>query len=439
MASTLASGESVLLATSRSQCRVQELIGAGGQGEVYKVVDENGRKLALKWYYPYTATERQRELLSDIIKTGAPDSRFLWPLDLAIAGKKPGFGYVMELRGPQYQPFVSLMNQKVAVSLATLSGVGLQLAESFLSLHSAGLCYRDISFGNVFFDPDSASIMIVDNDNVGVDGKGDANVRGTVGFMAPEIIRHRAPPSAKTDLFALAVLLFYLFVINHPFEGKREASIRVLDQAAQHLLYVADPIFIFDPKDESNRPVPGVHDNALILWPLYPSFLRRLFTRSFTEGVNNPDLRVRESEWRQAMLRLRDSIFACRECGRENFFDPDLTPPRQVQVHCWSCNTPLVPPLRLHLGNRDSVMLDLGARLYPHHLLAGRVDFSKPVAEVVRHPSNPGINGLRNLSSTNWTASLPDGNRVNVPPQRAVTLVAGTHIDFGIIRGNVQD
>ena len=32
-------------------------------------------------------------------------------------------------------------------------GLGMELAGSFLALHAQGLCYRDISFSNVFFDP----------------------------------------------------------------------------------------------------------------------------------------------------------------------------------------------------------------------------------------------------------------------------------------------
>ena len=47
------------------------------------------------------------------------------------------------------------------------------------------------------------------------------------------------------------------------------------------------PLFVFDPDDESNRPVPGVHDNVVVIWPALPLFVRRLFTRSFTVGLRD--------------------------------------------------------------------------------------------------------------------------------------------------------
>jgi len=139
-------------------------------------------------------------------------------------------------------------------------------------LHSKGLCYRDISFGNLFLDPANGEILICDNDNVAIDGNPGTGILGTPRFMAPEVVRGGSLPSIQTDLFSLAVLLFYLFLVHHPLEGKKELAIHSFDLPAMTRLYGTDPVFIFDPRDHSNRPVPGCHDNALVNWPLYPSF-----------------------------------------------------------------------------------------------------------------------------------------------------------------------
>jgi serine/threonine protein kinase len=114
-----------------------------------------------------------------------------------------------------------------------------------------GLCYRDISFGNVFFDPDTGEVLICDNDNVAVDGEGKIGVLGTPRFMAPEIVRGEALPSMHTDVFSLAVLLFYMLIMHHPLEGKRELAIKCLDLPAMNKLYGTDPLFIYDPDDDS--------------------------------------------------------------------------------------------------------------------------------------------------------------------------------------------
>ena len=35
---------------------------------------------ALKWYYKNTATKNQKEILDNLIQSGAPDDSFLWPI-----------------------------------------------------------------------------------------------------------------------------------------------------------------------------------------------------------------------------------------------------------------------------------------------------------------------------------------------------------------------
>ena len=62
--------------------------------------------------------------------------------------------------------------------------------------------------------------------SIGID---NSAVYGTPRFMAPEIVLGKAKPSRNTDLYSLAVLLFYMFMMGHPLEGKLEADIRCMD------------------------------------------------------------------------------------------------------------------------------------------------------------------------------------------------------------------
>ena len=48
--------------------RVNRLLGAGGQGEVYEV-DCNGSLFALKWYFKHTATLSQKNILENLISS----------------------------------------------------------------------------------------------------------------------------------------------------------------------------------------------------------------------------------------------------------------------------------------------------------------------------------------------------------------------------------
>jgi DNA-binding helix-hairpin-helix protein with protein kinase domain len=425
--------------TTGTPCTVEQFLGGGGQGEVYRA-EWGGKSMALKWYFPASATDEQRAALDILVKKGPPNDKFLWPLELASAVGVPGFGYVMPLRESRFKGIVDLMKRRIEPSFRALATAGLDLSHSYLQLHAAGLCYRDISFGNAFFDPDTGDVLICDNDNVTVDGKGSAGILGTPRFMAPEVVRGDALPSTQTDLFSLAVLLFYMFMVHHPLEGRRELEIHCLDLPAMTKLYGTAPLFIFDPNDDSNEPVPGYHDNVLAFWPLYPQFLRDLFTRAFTDGLHDPQNgRVRESEWRAAMVSLRDSIVYCADCGSENFYDADaLRASGGKPAPCWACNKEIKLPPRIRIGN-NVVMLNHDTQLFPHHVDDQKLyDFSQPVAAMTQHPRDPSVWGLKNLSGEKWAVTTDDGAVKDVEPGRSARLAVGIKVNFGKAEGEVR-
>jgi len=431
--------QTVQTETTGLPCTVEQFLGGGGQGEVYRA-KLSGQPVALKWYFPASATPEQRDALGTLVKKGPPNEKFLWPMELASAAGVPGFGYVMPLREPRFKGIVDLMRRRIEPTFRALATAGLDLSHSYLQLHAEGLCYRDISFGNVFFDPGTGDVLICDNDNVTVDGEGTGGVLGTPRFMAPEVVRGDGLPSTQTDLFSLAVLLFYMFMVHHPLEGKRELEIHCLDLPAMTKLYGTDPLFIFDPDDDSNRPIPGYQDNVLDFWPLYPQFLHDLFTKAFTDGIRDPQNgRVRESEWRAAMVRLRDSIVYCAHCGAENFYDAEaLRHSGGKPGSCWSCRREIQLPPRIRMGN-TIVMLNHDTRLFPHHIDDQKMyDFSQPVAAVIHHPKDPSIWGLKNLSNEKWIITTADGAIKDVEPGRSVTLAVGTKVNFGKTEGEIR-
>jgi eukaryotic-like serine/threonine-protein kinase len=431
-------GQRVRTELSGRECEVVQLLGSGGQGEVYSA-SLDGQLVALKWYARESATPKQRAALTKIVESGPPNERFLWPLDLATSRQRSEFGYIMPLRPPEYAGLAPLMKGRVRASFRALATAGLQLADSFLQLHSKGLCYCDISFGNVFFNPTNGDVLICDNDNVTVNRSVVDGIMGTPRFMAPEIVRREALPSTQTDLFSLAVLLFSMFNVHHPLEGVKETAIHCLDLAAQTKLYGVSPVFIFDPQDDSNRPDPNYHQTVLQRWPLFPQFFRDLFVRSFTDGIRDAEHgRVRESEWRQAMVRLRDSI-VYGPTNAENFYCEQYRKRNNGQLPpCWLAGTPPAVPYRIEIG-KQTIVLNHDSKLYPHHIDDARMwDFGEPAAEVSRHPKNPNMWGLKNLSKRRWAATNSKNELVDVEPGRNVGLAEGTQIDFGASKGVVR-
>jgi hypothetical protein len=248
-----------------------------------------------------------------------------------------------------------------------------------------------------------------------------------------------AKPSTQTDLFSLAVLLFYMLMVSHPLEGKKESSIRCFDLPAMNKIYGFEPLFIFDPVDTSNRPVPGIHDNALEYWKIYPQFLRDLFTKAFTAGLKDVRDRVRESEWRSALANLRDWIMYCPSCGSENFYDPEVLKANAGKPNpCWSCGKAITLPYRIRI-DKSVILLNNDTKLYPHHVDPQRLfDFTAPIAEIATNPANPSMWGLKNLSTEKWVMTAVDGSIKDVDPGRSATLAVGIKINFGKLVGEVR-
>jgi eukaryotic-like serine/threonine-protein kinase len=434
----LKSKQVVTTTLSNLSCTVEQFLGSGGQGEVYKAT-LGGQPYALKWYFKQNATQDQMTALETLIKRGAPTDRFLWPIELVHGQDTPGFGYLMPLREARYKGIVDLMKCRIEPTFRAIITAGMEVSNSFLQLHAKGLCYRDISFGNIFFDPITGEVLICDNDNVAVDGTGSATILGTPRFMAPEIVKGEAKPNTQTDLFSLAVLLFYMLVVSHPLEGKKEASIRCFDLPAMNKIYGTEPIFIYDPKDPSNRPVPGIHDNAIAFWKVYPQFIKDLFIKAFMPGIQDVTCRVRENEWRSALATLRDWIFYCPSCGLENFYDPEgLKKNNGKPTPCWACKKEVSLPYRARIGS-SIIMLNHDAKLYPHHINPQKMfDFSAPVAEVVRHPTDKNLWGLKNLGDEKWVMTAMDGTMKDVEPSKSATLSPGAKINFGKVEGEVR-
>ncbi|MFD7639137.1 protein kinase [Kitasatospora sp. NPDC059795] len=415
---------------------VLELLGSGGQGEVYRVRTDRG-EYALKWYFPTSGTEQQRRIVEDLVSRDLDDPRFLWPQQLVEDGPGGAFGYLMGLLPGRFQKLPQLFSRKVPFTVRALLMSGVHMVEGYKVLHSQGVAYRDISWGNVLIDPADGSILICDNDNA-VPETAAAGISGTMKFMAPELIRREpgARPSTQTDLHSLAVLLFMLLMNHHPLEGRLELAIRCLDEAAERRLYGERPVFVFDPADESNRPDEYDQAGVRANWSVTPPVLRRLFEQSFTEGLHDPGRRVRESQWRDALGQVLDTVVDCASCGRANMTEPTSTKARA----CWSCKAQLVLPARLVVttsGPRVTRTVRLGrtARLFRHHLVAEppRHDFTDTalIARIGENPKRPGQFGLTNVSAREWTGRRTDGRQVQVPPQKTVPLLNGLRLDLG--------
>ncbi len=384
--------------------------GSGGQGTVYKV-SYNGKEYALKWYHKGVFGGKEKEFYKNLennIQKGAPTKDFLWPL--GITDVHAGvFGYIMDVRPAGYYEltefFVGTKKQKQVhfKSFSAQTEAAINIIQGFRELHNSGYSYQDINNGNFFINPENGKVLICDNDNVSPYGT-NLGILGKQRYMAPEVVTGKNDPDKLSDRFSLAVILFRLLFINHPLEGKRSTP-PCMTKEFERRYYGEEPVFVYDPHDDRNRPVPGTDKNLKTFWPIYPTYVRDLFIKAFSKDVmmkNKP--RILEKEWLDVFFRLKASIVKCPHCKLETFIS------NVGENTCIECKKNILVENEIEFST-VKIPLYPGTKIMLWHADSSQNDITTQLGEVVSNPNDPRMFGIKNLSNISWKVNLPNGNQ----------------------------
>jgi len=403
---------------------VGDKLGEGGQGAVYKV-DYNGSPKALKWYSGKKIANPKKfyENLENNIKNGKPSNAFLWPE--AITEKQgEAFGYIMDLRPHEYKDFSKfLLGQEVFASTNAMTRTALYITAGFRALHQKGYSYQDLNDGNFFIDPKTGGVLICDNDNVSAYGK-SSGIAGKNRYMAPEIVidPKNNKPKDLTDYFSLSVVLFLLWTRNHPLEGKA-SCVPCMDSKYEKRIFGENPVFIFDPTDDSNRPVQGIHKGAINNWPFLPVYLQETFIKAFSKEVmKDPNKRISEQEWLRLFIRMRGEIDKCA-CGEIYFADPIS------QNLCPECKKNKKTYPMYIKTQRYNVSVHPRTKLFACHTEKSSDDFETQTGEVTATGSDF---MMKNISKETWYVT-DAGAQTPVAPGSSFKLKKSTTINIGAV------
>lgn len=411
------------ISTILGEAVVDGWLAEGGQGDVY-CVKYNGEDKALKWYKPSALGRDPNAFYMNLeqnVRNGPPSETFLWPLDITPRDQASGsFGYIMDLKPEGYYEVSDFMLTNVRFSsYGAAVDAALKIVSAYRILHNKGYCYQDLNDGNFFIHPVTGDVRIADNDNVVPDGT-QTGVIGKPRYMAPEIVTGRSEtPNTQSDLFSLSVIVFILFFLNHPLEGKRSLT-SALTPSHQERLYGSEPLFIMDARSKANAPDPIIHRNVLAVWPCLPKYMRELFSQAFSqEALAKPHLRPKELDWMRNLVKFRSEIVKC-PCGNEIFF--------QSGTLCDKCGRLLQVPYSLKL--RNSIIPSVaGSRVYRCQLETCNVDKAlNIIGRVVAKRTDPTKLALKNVSEMYWSATTSDGREKKVAPGDGVPLKAGIRI-----------
>ena len=270
----------------------------GGQGFIYRV-SYGDAPAVLKWYHSKSVNTNDFKI--NLIKlTGKKIDGFILPR--AVTKEIQGeFGYVMD-QIPQDENIVSISeiiyDPKIDFKAAgTRMDTYVLIADAFAKLHSQDLSFMDINDNNIFVNVKNPAIYICDCDNIAESGT-RPSVKGKTGFMAPEIVKKEHNPDIYSDRFSLAIVFFLLIVKHMPFVGR---GVGRMDREAMEGIY-GNPVFIFDPHNESNRPE---DESYTEFWDSLPDYVRQAFITTFTKGSVDRDARTTAEEWVEIFSRWK--------------------------------------------------------------------------------------------------------------------------------------
>ena len=398
--------------------KVEKYLAEGGQGAVY-VVDYNGKKKALKWYKKASLGEDPKAFYDNIkqnVMRGAPSAEFLWPQDVT-EWTDGTFGYIMDLRPAGYHEITEFMLCQVRFkSYKAIIDAALHIVTAFRILHNSGYAYQDLNDGNFFINPVNGDVLICDNDNVAPENT-ETGILGKPRYMAPEIVLKKNKPNSYSDRFSMSVILYILFCLNHPLEGKRYL-VPALTPSLQEKLYGSEALFMMDPNDQSNGPHPAIHKNSIMVWSCLPEYMRGIFLDAFGQkALQRPTARPKEKDWIAALTRFRSEIVPC-SCGNEVFTDNGNS------CKCDACGKLIKIPFKLTF--RDySIPAIKGSRIYRCQLgVCNEAEALTPVA-VVLEKKDTGALGIKNKSGKRWDAVTSKGIARKVAPEEVIPLKDG--------------
>jgi len=229
-----------------SHYRIEEKLGEGGMGVVYRAFDSHlDRTVAIKVLPPHVAddSERRWRFIREAKAASAlnhPNIVTIYDIDRAPMGDGPPVDFIaMEcVQGESLDRVLAGRRLTIEEAIA----YGTQMAAALAAAHAAGIVHRDVKPGNAIVtssgqvkmldfglaklvEPGGAQASPTDSlaatitAATAAPGTREGAILGTLAYMSPEQAQGQ-PVDARSDVFSLGSVLYEMLSRKRPFQAE---------------------------------------------------------------------------------------------------------------------------------------------------------------------------------------------------------------------------
>ncbi len=214
--------------------RLQETISLGGMGIVFRAEQlSTGRTVAVKVLKPTRADD------PDLVRRFEREAQVLerishpYVVSLVDAGQDAGGLHYVAMEYVDGSTFERVLEQG-DLSLIEIVEVFAKTTSALAEAHAMDVIHRDLKLANIMVSGQADGHIrvtvldfgiakpVAEDSDMELTRKGQ--VPGTPGIVAPELI-DEDPPTARSDLYSLGVLLFTALAGDPPFEGANDLEL----------------------------------------------------------------------------------------------------------------------------------------------------------------------------------------------------------------------
>jgi predicted ATPase/predicted Ser/Thr protein kinase len=251
--------------TTVAHYRIDDLLGRGGMGEVYRAYDTRlGRAVAIKMLPEHKRTNDPA--VERFLREARAASALSHPNIVTVheIGQTEAGGYYMVQELVDGRTLRSELRREERYALTEVVEIGRQIARALAAAHAHGIVHRDIKPDNVMVRRDGyvkvldfglARMTTADETHVNTithQGTSPGTVLGTTAYMSPEQAQG-LPVDTSSDIFSLGIVLYEMATGKKPFSI--ETGLEVL-----HAIVKSHPL----PPSRQNPALPAAFDGLVL-------------------------------------------------------------------------------------------------------------------------------------------------------------------------------